>query len=202
MAKLLSSIVLLLVSRFYGLAHGHAHCGTKSQSKKKLDLVQKEIETVKRQRHSIGCKQCITIDTYVYAFRKSNGEADFLNAANMDIQMQLINDAFADSPFQFKLIEANFPVDDYYYGQYYSPAELAMGDSKEPRAVITKYPRRGDYKTLNMYFAGDNDAEAGGMCTYHARRRSMQSCSTIISPTTPSRIRLLPRGWRAGGQTV
>ena len=163
MAKWLLSVGLLLASSFFEQTHGHRHCGTKSQSKKKLDLVQKEIETVKRQRHSIVCKQCITIDTYVYAFRTSNGEADFLNAANMDIQMQLINEAYADSPFQFKLIEANFPVDDYYFGQYYSPTELAMGDSKEPLAITAKYPRRGDYKTLNMYFAGDSDAEAGGM---------------------------------------
>lgn len=159
-----SSVASLLLSSFFGLAHGHAHCGTKSLGKKKLDVVQKEIETVKRKRHAIICKQCITIDTYVYAFRKADGEGDFLNAANMDIQMQIINAAFADTPFQFKLIQADFVVDDYYYEQYYSPAELALGDDKEPLALTTKYPRRGDYKTLNMYFGGDDNADSGGKC--------------------------------------
>ena len=65
--------IALLVG-FVDHAVAHGNCGTKSQSKEELDLVQNKINDFRKTRSSIGCKGCITIDTCIYVFHESTGE--------------------------------------------------------------------------------------------------------------------------------
>jgi hypothetical protein len=85
----------------------HGTCGTKSPRKEELDLVQRKINDFRKTRSSIGCIRCITIDTYAYVFHTSNGDGSEFDAIRIDEQMQILNHAFAKTPFNFRLIEAN-----------------------------------------------------------------------------------------------
>ena len=110
----------------------------------------------------MACKRCITIDTYIYVFRKANGEGSIMNNAVISGQIQILNDAFANSPFQFRVLETSYVVDDFFFSYFNAAAELAaeanLNHEPYPRALLKKWPRRGDYKTLNIYYGGyDSD---------------------------------------------
>jgi hypothetical protein len=132
--------------------------------------MQSKINDFRKTRSSIGCKRCVTIDTYIYVFRKSNGRGGNVNKTVIDKQMQILNDAFAKTPFKFELIEANFEVDDFYFSNFLTESEIASNEN--PRALTKKWPRRGNYSALNMYFGGCDSTYsfatspgAGGLAT-------------------------------------
>jgi hypothetical protein len=140
----------------------HVKCGTKSKSKDALDLLEGKIKSVKRTRSGMACKKCITVDTYIYVFRKSDGEGSEIDDAVIADQMQILNDAFANSPFQFRVLETSYEVDDFFFSNFNTASELAaeanLGHEPLPRALLKKWPRRGDYTTLNIYYGGyDSD---------------------------------------------
>lgn len=130
----------------------HNNCGTKSQSKDVLDLLQVKINDIKRTRSGIACIGCITIDTYIYVFRKSNGEGSQVDQTVIDEQMVALNAGFATSPFKFQLVEANYEVDDFFYTNFKTASELSSDDY--PRTLLKKWPQRGDYSALNIYYGG------------------------------------------------
>ena len=132
-------------------AVAHVSCGTKSKSKEELDVMESKINDVKRTRSGIYCQGCITIDTYVYVFRNSQGDGSKVDKSVIVEQMHVLNNAFAESPFQFRLVEANFEVDDFYYSTFLTQAE---GDTDSPLELVKKWPRRGGYSALNLYFGG------------------------------------------------
>jgi hypothetical protein len=135
----------------------HIKCGTKSKSKDALDAMEGKINGAKRTR-GIACKKCITIDTYIYVFRKSDGEGSIIDDTVIADQMQILNDAFANSPFQFRVLETNYEVDDFFFSNFNTASELAaeanLNHEPYPRALVKKWPRRGDYTTLNIYYGG------------------------------------------------
>jgi hypothetical protein len=134
----------------------HGACSTKSQSTEELDLMQNAIREFKKTRSSsLACKGCITIDTYIYVFRTENGEGSDVDEAAIDKMMSILNDAFAKSPFKFQLLEVNFEVDDFYFLNFYTSLDITL-DKRYPAELMGKWPRRGDYSTLNMYVGGSD----------------------------------------------
>jgi hypothetical protein len=157
-----SLYVFAVLVALINLSLAHVKCGTKSKSKEALDLMEVKINRMKKTRSGMACKRCITIDTYIYVFRKSNGEGSILNDAVITEQMQILNDAFANSPFQFRVLETSYVVDDFFFSNFNTASELAaeanLNHEPYPRALLKKWPRRGDYTTLNIYYGGyDSD---------------------------------------------
>jgi hypothetical protein len=103
-----------LLAGLFDPAVAHGRCGTKSQSKEELDLMQSKINDFRKTRSSMGCKGCITIDTYVYVFRTSDGYGSEVDQTLIDEQMLALNTGFAQTPFKFQLIEASYEEDDFY----------------------------------------------------------------------------------------
>lgn len=149
---LISIRLAFLVALIASPSSAHISCGTKSKNREELDLMESKINDVKRTR-GIYCKGCITIDTYVYVFRNSTGGGSRVDESVIAEQMQVLNNAFVDSAFQFRLVEANYEVDDFYYSTFLTKAEM---EADSPLELMKKWPRRGGYSALNMYFGGVN----------------------------------------------
>jgi hypothetical protein len=136
-------------------ALSHIDCTTKSHSKKDLDLMQTKLTIEKEMQERsdssrVRCIRCITIDTYVYVFHRSNGEGSEVNKKVIDEQMQVLNSGFAKSPFRFRLMAANFVIDDLFYSRFL--VNEKGEDASNPEVMTRKYPRFGDYSSLNIYF--------------------------------------------------
>lgn len=148
----LTLVIVITIGSLVAPGYAHTGCHAKSHPLKELQEAQKQIETLKRQRTSLGCKQCIKIDTYVTVFQSTAANSIEVNQAKINEQMEIINKAFENTAFSFELKAADFIVDNAFYNNWFStPAEIA---SEDPVSLIAKYPRRGDYSTLNMYYGG------------------------------------------------
>ena len=150
--SLFISFGLAVLAGIVDPACAHGKCDTKSKSKEELDLLERKIANIKRTRSGIACKGCITIDTYIYVFRKSNGEGSQVDETVINQQMKVLNAGYAKSPFKFRLVEANYEVDDFFYTNFKTTSEKASHDY--PITLLQKWPQRGDYSALNIYYGG------------------------------------------------
>jgi hypothetical protein len=155
MVSLFISICLVVLAGIVDPAFAHGNCGTTPTSKIELDLIETKINDARKARSGIACNGCITIDTYIYVFRKSSGEGSQVNDAVIDEQMKVLNVGFAKSPFKFRLVEANYEEDDFFYSYFKTTSEKASGDYT--RVLLQKWPQRGDYSALNIYYGGMAD---------------------------------------------
>jgi hypothetical protein len=110
------------------------------------------INEVSQKRSNMRCVGCITIDTYIYVFHHSNGDGNQVNESVIGKQIKVLNEAFGRTPFQFRIMEVKFEVDDLFYSQFL--VNEKGEHSETPETLIQRFPRRGDYSTLNLYFGG------------------------------------------------
>jgi hypothetical protein len=153
----LSVYLICLTTSWIAPTLSHIHCRTKVHSKNELDSMEKRLKqekaTQQRSKSSlVRCIRCITIDTYVYVFHRSNGEGTQVNQNVINEQMEVLNRAYAQSPFRFRLVASNFVIDDLFHSRFL--VNEKGEDSLFPEALNRKYPRFGGYSTLNMYFGG------------------------------------------------
>jgi len=153
--KLTPSLSALLTGLLFHLGGVQAHrgCSTKEPAKKELEVTQAKIDVLKRQRSSMRCKQCITIDVHVVVFTCSNGMHDFVTAAKVVEQMDVINQGYSETPFKFRLLDTKFEVNDSYCSIFTVEDASGVATTDYAPEIGTKY-RKGDYATINMYIGG------------------------------------------------
>jgi hypothetical protein len=107
-----------------------------------------------RKRSGFTCTACINIETYIYVFHRSDGEGSQVNELVIEEQIDFLNNAFFKTPFQFKVVNLTFVVDDIFHDNLL--ADYQGGIAKNPEILVKRWPRKGDYSTLNIYFGGVN----------------------------------------------
>jgi hypothetical protein len=128
--------------------NGHT-CGTHSRPLKELELVQRQIESLKKTRSSATCKQCIGIDTYMTVIQgASSKERITITQAILDAQVAILISSYADTPFTFNIKKTTFVEDDFYSRSWFQV------DEAFPGTLVAKYPRQGDIAALNIWFGG------------------------------------------------
>lgn len=139
-----TGIVFFLVSLTSLTSFGlDRRCGTKD-----LDPGQKLIAELMSSPNIM--RQSTVIDTIVHVISRNR-----LSQATIDEQMNVVNDAFRDSGFQFNLIEVNVVTDSAMITDF-----EGNGIDKVKRAL-----RRGEANVLNIYF-GNLDGGLLGFATF------------------------------------
>lgn len=104
-------------------AHEHGNhkshremCGYKRPKEETLGMNEKIQEEMTRRRRTRSalelCDGCITINVYSHVMISSNPEENYVTQEIMDLQMKVINENFAGSPFRFVDAATKFIVDD------------------------------------------------------------------------------------------
>jgi hypothetical protein len=93
----------------------------------------------------------VTIDTYLHVVAGNwSAKAGFMDGEQIDRQMDVLNTAFATSEIQFVLKNIDITISDVW----------TANDLVKAR-YMDNWLRKGDYKTLNIFFVNELDGGAG-----------------------------------------
>ena len=139
-------------------------CGTEHPSAKEAELREQHFRTLRNgkgkpggggdggggdyQPRPIGS---VTIDVYMHVITDSNNNGA-LSANEINAQMDVLNDAYSNTPFKFNLVSTNYVANDAWYTVAFGSAEEA-----EMKAAL----RQGDASDLNFYAANVGDGLLG-----------------------------------------
>ena len=136
------------------LASAHQRCSTARPSRDDLEQTQREITRHHRRLTTATslslCSQCIGIDTYFHVFQRSSlppllGPVDsVVDAAILETQLHLLNNAFRETPFFFRLLNTTLVVNDGLHDRF--------DETSDALQSAAQTYRMGDYSTLNVYF--------------------------------------------------
>lgn len=124
-------------------------CGFKRPKEEKLRMNEKIQEEITRRRRRTRsalelCDGCITINVYSHVIISSKPEENYVTQEIMDLQMKVINENFAGSPFRFVDAETKFIVDDRFASN--------SGDFADEAASL--YRKKGSgYNDLNAFYS-------------------------------------------------
>jgi hypothetical protein len=129
---------------------GGGRCQFSQPDEKKIAINTKIQEMKKRRAASpILCTGCITIKIYSYVVESSDATRNFLTQDIMDLQLQVINENFADSPFRFIDAGTQFIVNDRY-------VDLVDDTEETEYAIATEVGmayNQGGWADVNAYYS-------------------------------------------------
>ncbi|CEJ90352.1 hypothetical protein VHEMI06143 [[Torrubiella] hemipterigena] len=134
-----------------------SECGTPSPSNEHLSALQEMAanETIMADS-DFAAQAVITIPTYIHVVASSNKVADgYISAATVKEQFKNLNNGYKNTGFQFSLKGTDWTINQQWAS---NGNDLAM----------KKKLRKGNYKTLNLYFQKDLQG-LNGYCYYPAK---------------------------------
>lgn len=148
----LSSVAIAENDIAIGHANGNAsflRCGTPTPNEKQMELREQHFESMKASAAKAGADNSgvaravgsVTVDVYFHVITDSKGTGA-LTSTQINNQMQVLNAAYANTPFKFNLITTDTTANDSWYtAGYGSTAETQMKTAL----------RKGDGTDLNFY---------------------------------------------------
>jgi len=125
-------------------------CGTPTPSEKQLEMREQHFKAMKAANEKLAgttassqarANGSVTIDVYFHVITDSNGNGA-LSSGAISSQMQVLNNAYANTPFKFNLVSTDVSANDSWYtAGHGSTAETAMKTAL----------RQGDAGDLNFY---------------------------------------------------
>jgi len=122
-------------------------CGTKTPSLKEAELKERHFDTVKRGKPGGGSGYTprpagsVTVDVYVHIITNNSGDGA-LSVADVSNQLNVLNNAYINSPFTFNLVNSHTVANNTWYtAGHGSAAERDMKNAL----------RAGDSTDLNIY---------------------------------------------------
>jgi hypothetical protein len=118
-------------------------CGTKHPSAAEAEMKEKHFQGLRAkagdvQHRSVGS---VTVDVYMHVITDSQNRGN-LSAGEINAQMNVLNSAYSDTPFKFRLVSTDVTANNSWYtAGHGSSAETAMKTAL----------RKGDAATLNIY---------------------------------------------------
>ena len=170
-------VIVLLNPRnsAYGQNRRERKCTAKGGTVDEKRDVHKRIQMLKRKRRLVPNARSIEIDVYFTIFRHSTGKVE-IDDATIQAQMDVLNEGYSQTPFQFNLRGVQRPV----YNRFYANFER----SEDPRLIGSLF-RKGDLTDLNVYVG---NAESSGSYSFlpytGGLDRNMDDGGTFSSTST------------------
>ncbi|MGI2261052.1 zinc metalloprotease [Shewanella sp. GXUN23E] len=125
-------------------------CGTRNPTSQEADLIERHFQTMKAAKGKPGGggggyqprpNGSVVVDVYMHVITDTSGNGS-LSAGDINAQINVLNDAYANTPFTFRLVSTDYTANNSWYtATNGSTAESAMKSAL----------RQGDAGDLNFY---------------------------------------------------